>query len=161
MSRVFVASDTHFGHENMAIKRGFKSAEEQDALIVENWNRVVQKRDIVILLGDITFEKANYEILKSLNGRIWAGLGNHDLPQHAKELQKYVAKMFGLMKYKGMFFSHAPIHPQELHRVHKCCHGHVHLDSIDDPRYVNVCMEVINYTPVLVSDIIDNKYKSA
>lgn len=159
MSRVFTISDPHFGHEKMAIHRGFKSAEEQDALIVENWNRVVQKRDTVILLGDVTMEKAKYEILKSLNGNIWVGLGNHDLPQHAKILQQYVAKMFGLMKYKGLFFSHAPIHPQELNRVYKCVHGHVHLETIDDPRYVNVCMEVRDYTPVLVSDIIKNKIK--
>jgi calcineurin-like phosphoesterase family protein len=38
----------------MAIKRGFSCEEEQDELIVKNWNNVISKRDNVFLLGDIT-----------------------------------------------------------------------------------------------------------
>jgi calcineurin-like phosphoesterase family protein len=27
-------------------------------------------------------------------------------------------------------------------------HGHIHARRINDPRYINVCVEQINYTPV-------------
>jgi hypothetical protein len=71
MSRVFVASDPHFGHESMAIKRGFSGAEEHDELIIKNWNAVVSKRDTVYLLGDITMETSkHYHQLTRLNGLI-------------------------------------------------------------------------------------------
>jgi len=70
MSRVLVFSDPHFGHEKLAIHRGFSSAKEQDELIIENWNKTIHKRDTVYLLGDITMEKDNYSILKELNGTI-------------------------------------------------------------------------------------------
>lgn len=53
----FIISDLHFGHENLAIARGFKNAEEQDDYIIENWNKVVNKRDLVIIPGDISMEK--------------------------------------------------------------------------------------------------------
>jgi calcineurin-like phosphoesterase family protein len=36
MSRVFVFSDSHFGHEKLVIHRGFSSAKEQDELIIKN-----------------------------------------------------------------------------------------------------------------------------
>jgi calcineurin-like phosphoesterase family protein len=27
-------------------------------------------------------------------------------------------------------------------------HGHIHARRINDPRYINICVEQINYTPV-------------
>ena len=59
MSRVFFTSDLHFGHENLCrVIRGM-SAKESEELIIENWNKVVTKRDLVYILGDFTFEKAS------------------------------------------------------------------------------------------------------
>jgi calcineurin-like phosphoesterase family protein len=89
----FVFSDPHFGHKNMAIKRGFSCEEEQDELIVKNWNNVISKRDNVFLLGDITMEKKNYEILSRLKGQIDVVLGNHDQKQHVREMLKYVNRV--------------------------------------------------------------------
>ena len=44
--------------------------------------------------------------------------------------------------------SHIPIHPLELHRFKLNVHGHMHQNVLDDPRYLNVCMERTNFTPV-------------
>ena len=35
-------------------------------LIISNWNKTVNKKDVTIILGDITMEKANYDILNFL-----------------------------------------------------------------------------------------------
>lgn len=154
MSRVFVFLDPHFGHENMAKKRGFKSATEHDEFIISNWNSTVQKRDLVYLLGDITMEKAvNYDILNRLNGRKRVVGGNHDMPQHSKRLAEYVESISGMIKYKGFMLSHCPIHESEVDRFRANIHGHVHENSLSDKRYINVSAEVLNYTPILFTEL--------
>ena len=54
----------------MAIRRGFTDEIEMNDLIISNWNKTVNKKDVTIILGDITMEKANYDILNCLNGII-------------------------------------------------------------------------------------------
>ena len=159
MSRVFLFSDPHHGHNSMAIKRGFKSAEEQDELIIKNWNNQVSKRDVVYLLGDITMEKGDYSILGKLNGHKRVVGGNHDMPQHSKRLMEYVESISGMIKYKGFALTHCPIHESEIHRFRANIHGHIHEEIIDDYRYINVCAEVIDYTPILFTEVVDQYLK--
>ena len=161
MSLVYVISDTHFGHENMAIHRGFKNSEKQDNLIIDNWNKTVKKKDVVLLLGDITMESPKfYHYLAKLNGLKRVILGNHDMPQDVPKLLPYVHSVCGMYKREGCIFTHAPIHPDELRRFKKNINGHVHEATVKshfgftDERYVNVCCEVINYTPVLLSECL-------
>lgn len=112
MSQVRFISDPHFGHRNMAIRRGFKDENEMNEYIVSQWNKVVSKKDVTWILGDITMEKANYNILNRLNGIKHVVLGNHDEGQHTKELQHYVNKIAGMVNYKKEFIlTHCPIHP--------------------------------------------------
>lgn len=149
MGKVFVISDLHLNHKNMAIKRGFKNEIEHDNFIIKQWNKVVSKKDTVWILGDITMEKSQpYPLLDQLNGYKKVVLGNHDRPQHVPELLKYVNSVCGMIKYKGFILSHCPIHESEIGRFKKNIHGHVHENSLPDSRYVNVCCEVVNYSPV-------------
>ena len=152
----YVFSDPHFHHENMAKHRGFSSAEEMNEHIVKSWNETVSKKDAVYLLGDITMEKKNYEILKRLNGIINVVLGNHDERQHVKFMLEYVNSVSGMIDYKNkVILTHCPIHPSQLEfRYSHNIHGHVHENSIDDSRYINVCAEVIDYKPVLITKLI-------
>lgn len=151
--RVFIISDPHFGHRNIAIKRGFNSVEEHDEHIVEKWNSVITKNDTVWVLGDITMEKANYAILDRLKGYKKVILGNHDRPQHIPEMLKHVNSVCGARQLKGFMLTHIPIHVTEIGRFRANIHGHVHSKSIDDPRYINVCCEVVDYTPVLIDSL--------
>jgi calcineurin-like phosphoesterase family protein len=167
MSTFFI-SDLHLGHENMAIRRGFSCADEMNDHIIKCWNSVITKRDLVFILGDITMEKVrDYPILDQLKGNKTVVLGNHDEPQHVKELLKYVNKVAGMIDYKKMvILTHCPIHPSQLEfRYSYNIHGHVHENSvldiyedpkfkILDPRYINVCAEMIDYTPVEFSKLI-------
>lgn len=154
--RVFIISDLHLGHENMAIKRGFVNAQEHDEHIISKWNSVVNKNDTVWILGDITMERSSmYHLLDRLKGRKKVVLGNHDKPQHVNELLKYVNSVCGMIRYKSCILTHCPIHPVELDRFVKNIHGHVHENSLDDNRYVNVSCEAIDFTPQLFESLLN------
>ena len=155
MGKIYIISDLHFGHENLATHRGFKNAKEQDAFIISNWNRIIKPKDTVWILGDITMEKANYDVLDSLNGYKKVVLGNHDKPQHTKELLKHVNSVCGVFRYRRVLFTHVPIHESEFRYISVNIHGHIHEKIIDDDRYFNVSCEAVNYTPVLLQDILD------
>ena len=159
MSIVRFISDLHFGHTNMAIKRGFKFVADHDNYIVNQWNKVVNKKDTTYSLGDITMGKANYEILNRLNGIKHIVLGNHDEEQHTKHMQNYVNKIAGMVNYKKEFIlTHCPIHPCELeYRFKYNIHGHVHENSLDDNRYINVSCEVIDYTPKTLKELLNER----
>jgi calcineurin-like phosphoesterase family protein len=154
MGEVFVISDLHLSHKNMAIHRGFKDEIEHDNYIIQQWNKVVGKGDTVWILGDITMEKTEpYRLLTKLKGFKKVVLGNHDKPQHARVLLDYVNSVSGMVKYKGFILTHCPIHKSELRRFERNIHGHVHENTLQDDKYINVCCEVVNYTPVKFKDI--------
>ena len=153
----------------MAIKRGFSTVDEHDEYIIKQWNSVVHKRDTTYILGDITMETSEpYHLLARLNGVKHVVLGNHDIPKDVEELSKYVVKISGMIKYKGMFLTHCPIHPMELgHRVNKNIHGHIHENIVkieeydgrtgyyetQDNRYIGVSCEQIGYTPKTLKEL--------
>lgn len=159
MARVFVISDLHLGHLNIAIKRGFNSVEEYHKLLTSNWNFVVNKNDKVFILGDVTMESHKYyHLLSTLKGNKTFILGNHDKEQNANGIIKY-GNVCGMLKYRGFWLTHCPIHQKEL-RDKKNIHGHTHekhikklFGLIKDKRYINVCADVLNYTPILFTDI--------
>lgn len=154
-------SDPHFYHKNMAIKRGFSDEFMMNEHIVSSWNKVVKKKDTTWILGDITMEKSNYEILDKLNGFKKVILGNHDKGSHILDLLDHVNTVYGMLKvknkvYGSIFLTHCPIHPQEFeYRVNYNIHGHIHDGYvIEDKRYVNVSMEVQDYTPKTLEELI-------
>lgn len=153
-------SDPHFFHRNMAIKRGFKDEHQMNEHIVAQWNKVVKKGDTTWILGDITMEKNQYEILSRLNGMKRVVLGNHDSGNHAKHMLPFVLSIHGMAKFKdkvygAVWLTHCPVHPGELEfRCAFNIHGHVHENSVKDKRYINVCMEVQNYTPKTIEELI-------
>lgn len=164
MRNIFVISDLHLGHKNMAIYRGFKSVEEHDNHIINMWNSVVNKGDTVWILGDIGMEKKNvFEKLSLLNGYKKVLLGNHELckKSHNIELLKYVNCIGGcVVDKKGRYIlSHIPVHPSQLKGKCINIHGHIHENKIDDDRYINVSCEAVNYTPKLLLDLINKNFK--
>lgn len=168
MSTVRFIADLHFGHENMAKHRGFASADEQDEFIVQQWNKTVHKRDITYILGDVTMEKANYDILDRLNGRKIVVGGNHDKPNQSRKMLEHVDYLAGMVQYKGIFLTHCPVHPMEMdYRIKYNIHGHIHEKVVEVPvklfgrtifkrvdrRYICVSCEQVNYTPKSLKDL--------
>lgn len=161
MSNVRFCADLHLGHKNMAIRRGFNDGEHHDQHVIERWNSVVHPHDLTFILGDLTFEKADhYYKLDLLNGRKHVVLGNHDPSNRVDELMKYVEKVGGILKYRGLFLTHCPVHESQFKRIPFNIHGHLHENVLDDDRYKCVSMEAIDYVPKLIEELIphwDNK----
>jgi len=79
----YYISDLHFFHEKLnheMDKRGFADIDEMHSYIIKKWNAKVNRRDEVIILGDLSFGKAEEtnELLKKLNGKLCLIRGNHD-----------------------------------------------------------------------------------
>jgi len=164
MSIVRFIADLHLSHANMATRRGFSTVEEHDEHVIAKWNSVVNKRDVTYILGDVTMEKSSpYPLLDRLNGIKHIVLGNHDRRQDTKKLFDYAESIAGMIQYKGIMLTHAPIHPMELeYRFNKNIHGHIHdkvvmkmLDGweIPDERYFCVSCEQVDYLPKSLKDL--------
>jgi calcineurin-like phosphoesterase family protein len=159
VSRVWLISDTHFGHSSLIKNfRNFETINDHDEWLISVWNAKVYKRDTVIHLGDITLNyKLLDDIMPKLNGTKHLVMGNHDKGPIAFYL-KYFAKISATRRYKGYLLSHWPVHPQELsYRVNKNIHGHIHhVDRCLDPTmYFNVALDVLmskNGTPLIDFD---------
>lgn len=174
MSNTWFISDTHFGHANILtfkdnegnLIRPFKSCEEMDETMVENWNKVVKPKDRVYHLGDVVMNRRCLPILNRLNGRKVLIKGNHDI----FKLNDYTPYFEDIRAYKiylkqGIICSHIPLHPDQFnHRFKTNVHGHLHQNLImfnhkgsykPDETYINICVEHTNYTPVSFDEILE------
>lgn len=162
MSRVWLTSDWHLGHRNIAKFRPcVSSMEDNTEQLVTNYNKLITKRDIVWFLGDVAFDPEHLAVIASLPGDKRLVLGNHDTDRKVDiaNLCLVFDQIHGLYRYKAAWLSHAPIHPDEL-RGKINIHGHTHSHFIMDDRYVNVCVENTGMRPILYQDIIGSyKYR--
>ncbi len=164
MRDIFITSDTHFNHKNILnfiglngepVRPGFSSVDEMNEIMIENWNKTVGVNDIVYHCGDVYFGPvaAADLILSRLNGDKRIILGNHDdgeLPIFNKHFKKIRGDRY--FKDFSLSLSHIPTHPDSI-KGDRNVHGHIHEKLIDDDRYVNVCVEHTNYTPVAIEEI--------
>ena len=80
--RYYIA-DLHFFHGAMNTqmdRRGFASVEEMNWYMLMRWNEKVRKNDDVVILGDLSWGKAEETnaLLEQLKGRLYLIQGNHD-----------------------------------------------------------------------------------
>lgn len=173
MSKIFVTSDTHFGHDRefLYAPRGFASIQEHDAAVIKNWNAVVGPEDIVYHLGDVMLNdnKHGMDCLSQLNGQIKIVPGNHDTPARLKLYEQLenveVLPLAIPLKYKkyNFYLSHHPTLTSNLEkapylRMHLInLYGHTHQQKHfyeDMPFMFHVGMDSNNCTPVLLDDAI-------
>lgn len=154
--------------------REFESMEQCEQYMVDNYNRVVKDNDIVYFLGDIWFDKSHTNVLKLMKkGSKRLVLGNHDNKGDIVFYRNYFDKIHGVFYLNKMraIASHIPVHPRFLepeeysgnYRFSYNVHGHTH-DShvmcqgregtkIKDYRYINVSVEVLDYTPISAEEL--------
>jgi len=154
-NEVYVISDLHLGHRNIAGLRpnadAYKDSYGHDEWLIETINTVVKKKDTLWILGDIAFNNVGLLQVGRINGYKKMILGNHD-KMPVTNYMPYGRVMMGLVRYKGFWLSHAPIHPQELYGCRNV-HGHVHAKTIPDERYHNVCVEALDGIPILIDSL--------
>lgn len=155
--KIFFISDTHFDHTNIIkyCNRPFKNVNEMNIAIVNKWNKVVRKNDIVYFLGDVTYGRHHHPIdywFSKLNGKIFLIRGNHDTDKvtKAKEIKnnfilEYKAHKFHLMhdpnrlKSYGAWIVHGGKHNHDLEN-YPFING--------ERKSINVSAELLNYKPV-------------
>lgn len=153
--KVWITSDTHYGHKNICRgvtgwrnpdgsipidqTRDFKSIDEMNDNIVKGINDVVGQDDVLIHLGDWSF--GGFENIEKFRDRIICQeirliLGNHD--HHIEKNRGDIRDLFqsvasyDRLSYKGETFvlCHFPIQSWDsLNKGHIHLHGHVHLPN--------------------------------
>lgn len=171
-SKIWFTSDTHFGSErtlNLS-KRPFKSVVEMNETIINNWNSVVDKDDIVYHLGDF----GDYDYVKELNGNIILICGNYEMKdikeykinlgfiQHLLDLGFYDVLIDGIefISYHSVWFGYdGKMHqlnmthePSKLPNVYMkngfSLFGHIHGLQKVKRRGLNVGVDCHNYYPI-------------
>ncbi|AYR01542.1 phosphoesterase [Arthrobacter phage Seahorse] len=164
MSKVFYWSDPHFGHDFVASLRGFSSAPEHDAHLVDRWCATVTKRDTIWILGDLAMASPAraLALIDLLPGTKHLILGNHDSahPMHRnahRQQRRYFDAFDSVQtaarhKIEGSEFvlSHFPYQGDHADREDRytqwrlrddglpLIHGHVHDEWLVRGRQINV-----------------------
>lgn len=163
MENIWFTSDSHFGHTKILeyCSRPFKTIEEMDEILIENWNKKVKKNDKIFVLGDFALcgKDKIIEIGQRLNGYKILLWGNHE---HAS-LKTYFEAGFKLI-YKSPFLydeqficSHIP----RFNCKYPNIHGHIHQKNIielenfsgDSSMFFNVGVDMNNFYPVNYENI--------
>lgn len=160
---IYYIADLHFGHRNIIsyCNRPFSSVEEMDEAFIQNWNSVVNKNDVVWVLGDISLGLKKEEIQKRisrLKGIKNLVKGNHDHYNESfyREIGFYSVSKYPIIRNGFLVLSHEPL--QMVTGPYFNIYGHVH----DDKNYKDftensfcVSAERINYTPISEKEIIE------
>lgn len=160
--RVFVTSDTHFGHKKIiefeSSRTIFANIAAHDEELVARWNATVSPKDTVWHLGDAVFGAANLDLLARLNGHKHLVMGNHD-QYPISEYAKYFNKIRGCVQLHNYILTHIPVHPSQFPRFKGNIHGHTHSKAVEDVRYIPVSLEHTGLRPVLLDKLISEHTK--
>lgn len=159
--------------------RPFTSDEEMNDALVNNCNKLVKEDDRLFILGDVVINKKHIHNMERINcrRRILVG-GNHDV--HYDLLAPHFTKILGAVEHRGAILTHIPVHTAQLKRYKFNIHGHLHQHRVqhtvqewgyprfgdedgewiyreeDDPKYFNVSVEQLNFTPILLDHVFDH-----
>lgn len=167
--KIFIISDHHFFHNRIIemVRKNFSTIEEMNEYIINKHNEVVGVDDIVIFLGDFSFNYAKIpEINNRLNGIKFLVMGNHD---NTKIIKNYDSLGFENVyifpvKLNDDFLSHYPLASEEITSFDsevKYCefnkqsnginyHGHIHINKKENcsSGTLNVSCEQLDYKPI-------------
>lgn len=159
-------SDFHIDDERMLSRRhNFKSLEEMEIVLINNFNSLVKDEDTVWLLGDIVATKEDaMRVIAKLNGKKNYIIGNHD---RKWVYDKDVKTLFNSIQEMSIIeiddipitLCHYPMYEWYKSKYGGVLiHGHMHDEKISDEFYlthcaVDVSVEKTNYFPISWEDI--------
>lgn len=168
--KTYIISDTHFNHTNIIkyCNRPFNDIREMNNTIIDNWNMIVKKDDIVYHLGDF-FLGSKFDLKKivdKLNGTIYLIRGNHDrlTVKSYEDCGIIVLKNAPIImnKYKIML-SHRPLPDTMIKDGYVNIHGHIHEKKLEETydnrlfgknKHINVSCDVLNFKPILLNKLL-------
>ena len=148
----------NFTNEDGSPVRPWDDVDEMNEAMIDNWNSVVGQNDLVYHGGDVVMNRRFLSIMNRLMGRKRLVRGNHDLFR-VTEMLEHFDEIYGVLPLKGFVMTHVPIHPSCLERWRVNVHGHTHgkhvmiNKCIRDPRYINISVEAIGYTPISLDEL--------
>jgi calcineurin-like phosphoesterase family protein len=171
---VWLYSDPHFGHNNIIkyCNRPFKTTEEMNETLLNNYKNVITDSSLVYFLGDMSFgrqerkEQTPKWWCEQLPGTIVSYIkGSHDhgirptMLKLPKNVQKIVTE--DDIQVEGIKFhlQHEPYFHNGEREFDWLIHGHVHeakpMWNVSS-NSINVSVEATNYAPVLLYNIVMN-----
>lgn len=136
METIWFTADLHHGHPKIVniCNRPTTMEEHEEWLIKEVWNKWIQRKHVVYILGDLSFANrvGTEKFINRLNGEKFMILGNHDksaagLPQFTQitQIKDYTFSQFGLNIH--IVLAHYPLASWNR-KPHGAWHlyGHVH-----------------------------------
>ncbi|HJX05272.1 MAG TPA: hypothetical protein VJ461_01020 [Candidatus Nanoarchaeia archaeon] len=160
--KTYLIGDTHFDHENVIryCKRPFRTKQEMNQLMLENWNNTVNDDDFVMFMGDMSFGRdsrpADYW-LEQLKGQVIFFKGSHD---QSKKVHYNHSMILDIMNQEFLFLHDPKYAPTGWNKW--VVHGHLHNNwptryalVNGEQKTINVSVELINYKPVLLEEIIN------
>ncbi len=148
---------------------------DHNEYMVQRWNQVVGQDDRILHLGDLFFwrnngpEKFEEDILPRLNGDKYLIIGNHDklkVVEYERMGFKVIEPFTARICNRTVSFDHYPL-PWNVNRPGQThIHGHIHNNGYPiaadwregsvptRPGQINVSVEMIDYTPILISDLL-------
>lgn len=171
MSDTWFTSDLHIGHSNILeySNRPFKTVDEMNEALVDNWNRVVKAGDRVYCLGD--FALCDPDIASDFAGRlegqkffIW---GNHDkaVRKHQPFLKHWVWQKdiadIKVGEQRIVLCHYALLTWNQSHRGAWSLHGHSHgsLRESPDALRTDVGVDCWDYRPVSFDELKEHMSK--
>lgn len=143
-----------------------------NAELIYRWNEVVYPGDTVYHLGDLGFGDLS-AIRSMLNGEIHLIQGNHDSSRTWNSFRLMSRQHNLMLNYGGLdiFLTHYPIwqsdhaHRRPQAAFDLCLYGHVHNTGPiwfqhGNEWYMNCCVEMHNYQPVLLDNIVEQLYQN-
>ena len=156
--KIWLVSDFHFGHRNVIdyCKRPFKNVTEMNNVLIKNFNKTVDKNDVVYILGDVSFlnTKSTTEIVKHLNGFKYLIKGNHDPKTNAAYRKMGFLEVYDkpIILNNKYILSHEPISNKGPYLIN--IYGHLHDKAVNDSTdKFCCCLELIDYKPISLDDI--------
>jgi len=166
MSDIYFTSDDHLGHANIIkyCQRPFKTVEEMDDALIENWNRKVKPGDTVYHIGDFALVRSPQEVMnyvRRLNGQIHLIHGNHDRFVKQKRPDNYgfaeivTYKEIKVGEQKIVLCHYAFKTWNGSHRGSWNLHGHSHGSLPRDftLKQLDVGVDCWNYHPISLEEV--------
>ena len=145
-------SDLHFGDPRLNLYGRdlvAKNSDEIDEMIIDNFNNVISKNDIIYMLGDIAYSPDKISLLSRINGEKILIVGNYDekipddvLVKYFREIYPHATITLGAEK---IYLNHYPTNcSEEMFNVT----GHIHGTWKVQRNMINVGVDAWHFMPV-------------
>lgn len=152
-SKIFFTADTHFGHDAIRIhcERPWKTVEEMDEALIDNWNNTITRGATIFHLGDFAFKNHEY-YLKRLKGSKILIMGNHDsmnqkCKSYFKEIHNLLERRFNRQEVTLCHYRMMTWNKSNYGTWHLYGHSHSRMQEGDSLCF-DVGVDAWDYSPI-------------